>query len=80
MTYPTNNIAIATTLRVFGFKIENIDVRGRLATFHFNESAREVAKEISLGNKSVEPLAFHSELRRLSSLARAMADSGEANV
>jgi hypothetical protein len=77
MSYSTNNIAIATTLKVYGFKIKNIFVTGRLATFEFDDSAKVVAHEITLGNKTVEPIAFHSELRRLSSLARAMANGGE---
>lgn len=77
MTYATNNIAVATALKVYGFKIDNISMTGRLATFHFEESAKNVAHQITLGNKTVEPIAFHAELRRLSTLARAMAEGGD---
>ena len=72
MSYNTDNIAVAAALRLNGHVIENIQVNGRKATFCFDESVRDLANEIQMGNKLVDAISFHHELRRLSGLAKTM--------
>lgn len=72
MTYATDDIAIAAALKMNGFSIEFVDIDMRRATFHFDKSATALAMEIQLGQKLVDAIQFHQELRRLSALARSM--------
>lgn len=75
MTYSTDNIAIASALRMSGHEILNITLAGRKATFHFRDTAKADALDIQLGKKLVDAISFHQEIRHLSSLAKAMAES-----
>lgn len=75
MTYATNDIAIATALKINGFSIESIDIDFKKATFHFIDAAEPIALEIQLGQRLVDAIQFHQELRRLSALARSMTKS-----
>ncbi len=72
MTYKTDNIAIASALRTFGYIINEIQINGRKATFIFDDEAVEAANHIYQGSRLVDALTFHQELRRLSSLAKSM--------
>lgn len=75
MTYHTTHIAVAAGLRSLGHKVEKIEVTGRLATFFFSAEASEIALLIESGDTLVDAIRFHQELRRLSGLARSMAES-----
>lgn len=75
MSYHTTNIAVAAGLRSLGHKLEKIHVEGRLATFFFSQESGLVALEIESGDTLVDAIRFHQELRRLSGLARSMAES-----
>ncbi len=72
MTYTTDDIAIAAALRQFGHPLKHITVVGKRAHFHFDESVEPEAIKIQLGEKLVDALRFHNEVRRLSGLARTM--------
>jgi hypothetical protein len=75
MTYTTDNIAIASALRSLGHTIDKITVDGRRATFIFASDVVDLANEIQLGTRLVDAISFHQELRRLSGLAKSMAQN-----
>lgn len=75
MTYQTDNIAVAAALRSLGHSITNITVDGRRATFIFSDDVHQLANEIQIGSQLVDAISLHQELRRLSGLAKSMAQN-----
>jgi uncharacterized protein YuzE len=79
MSYQTDNIAVAAALRSLGHQIVEITSKGRIATFEFSAASQAVANEIQMGTKLVDAISMHQELRRLSGLARSMANNAKAD-
>ena len=75
MTYHTDNLTVAAALVSLGNKISKIDLIGRKATFFFDEEVNDLAFEIQIDSKFVPPMRHHAEIRRLSALAKAMAEN-----
>jgi hypothetical protein len=72
MTYDTDDIAVAAALRHFGHPILHIDIIGKRAKFKFPSESEAEAVKIQLGEKLVDALRFHNEVRRLTVLVRSM--------
>lgn len=72
MTYDTEDIAVAAALRYFGHAITKIEIVGKRATFKFNDTVEDDAIKVQLGEKLVDAISFHREVRRLSGLVRSM--------
>jgi hypothetical protein len=77
MTYDTDDIAVAAALRYFGYAITKIEIVGKRATFKFQDTAEGDAIKVQLGEKLVDAISFHREVRRLSGLVRSMVTRDE---
>jgi hypothetical protein len=71
-TIDTQDIVLAAALKVKGFKLDHIEKVGNKGIFFFNEVDDEVIKEYDLGKLLVEPVAFNSAIKALTTASRRM--------
>lgn len=69
-TVNTQDIVLAATLKVLGFNLNRIEKNGNKGTFVFNSVDEKVIEDYDLGNLLVEPVAFNSAIKALTTATR----------
>lgn len=68
--FNTQDIILAATLKVYGFKLEKIEKTGNKGTFFFENVDKNVVTDFDTGNCKVEPLAFNNAIKALTTATR----------
>jgi len=64
--YPTTDIVLAAALKLNGARLQRIElVDGRRGIFYFGETAQSFLDAFNTGQVMVEAVAFHAEIRAL---------------
>lgn len=66
----TQDIVLAATLKVLGYRLETIQKVGNKGIFFFNGVDESVITDYDLGNLKVEPVAFNSAIKALTTASR----------
>lgn len=66
----TQDIVLAATLKVLGFNLNRIEKMGNKGTFIFDDVDEKVITDYDLGNLRVEPVAFNSSIKALTTATR----------
>ena len=69
-TLETQDIVLAASLKVLGYKLDTIQKIGNKGIFFFNEVDEEVINDYDLGNLRIEPIAFNSSIKALTTASR----------
>lgn len=68
----TQDIVLAATLKVLGYRLDTIQKVGNKGIFFFNDIDESVVNDYDLGNLKVEPIAFNSAIKALTTASRRM--------
>lgn len=68
--FETTDIVLAAALKVYGYNIINIRKLDGRGTFIFGNVPTSVINDYDLGNMLVEPVAFNTAIRALTTAAR----------
>jgi hypothetical protein len=68
--FDTQDIILAATLKVYGFKLDRIEKSGNKGTFFFDDVDNNVVTEFDTGNCKVEPVAFNNAVKALTTATR----------
>lgn len=71
-TIETQDIVLAATLKVLGYRLDTIQKVGNKGIFFFNEVDDHVVNDYDLGNLKVEPVSFNSAIKALTTSSRRM--------
>lgn len=66
----TQDIVLAATLKVLGFNLNRIEKVGNKGTFIFDDVDEKIIIDYDLGNLRVEPVAFNSSIKALTTATR----------
>ena len=66
----TQDIVLAATLKVMGYKLHHIEKTGNKGTFFFEDVDESVITDYDLGNAMVEPVAFNNTIKALTTATR----------
>lgn len=66
----TQDIVLAAALKVLNFRIDTIEKIGNKGVFHFTDVEDSVLNDYDLGNLRVEPVAFNSAIKALTTASR----------
>jgi hypothetical protein len=66
----TSDIILAASLKVLGYRLENIQKVGNKGIFFFNDVDETVINDYDLGNLLVEPVSFNSSIKSLTTASR----------
>ena len=69
-TIETQDIVLAATLKVLGYRLDTIQKVGNKGIFFFNEVDESVVNDYDLGNLKVEPVSFNSAIKALTTASR----------
>lgn len=69
-TMETQDIVLAATLKVMGYRLDHIEKIGNKGIFMFTEVDEHVVSDYDLGNLLVEPVAFNSAIKALTTASR----------
>jgi hypothetical protein len=69
-TIETQDIVLAATLKVLGFRLDTIEKIGNKGIFFFNDVEESVVNDYDLGNLKVEPVSFNSAIKALTTASR----------
>lgn len=70
MELATQDIVLASTLRVLGHRLERIEKVGNKGIFHFSDVTQAEVDEFDMGNTRVEPSAFNAAIKSLTTASR----------
>ncbi len=68
--FNTQDIVLAATLKVYGFKLDRIEKTGNKGTFFFTDVEKNVVSDFDTGNCKVEPVAFNNAIKALTTATR----------
>jgi len=66
----TQDIVLAATLKVLGYRLDTIQKVGNKGIFFFNDVDESVVNDYDLGNLKVEPVSFNSAIKALTTASR----------
>lgn len=66
----TQDIVLAASLKVLGYRLETIQKVGNKGIFFFGDVDETVINDYDLGNLRVEPVAFNSAIKALTTASR----------
>jgi hypothetical protein len=66
----TQDIVLAASLKVLGFNLNRIEKNGNKGTFIFDNVDDSVILDYDLGNLRIEPVAFNSAIKALTTATR----------
>ena len=69
-TIETQDIVLAATLKVLGYRLDTIEKIGNKGIFFFNDVEDSVVNDYDLGNLKVEPVSFNSAIKALTTASR----------
>ncbi len=70
ITIETQDIVLASTLKVLGYRLDTIEKIGNKGIFFFNDVDESVVHDYDLGNLKVEPVSFNSAIKALTTASR----------
>ena len=70
MSLETQDIVLAAALKVLGYRLDHIAKIGNKGIFHFSNVEESTINDYDLGNLSVEPVAFNSAIKALTTASR----------
>lgn len=68
--YNTSDIVLASYLCLEGHEVSDIECSGNKGTFVFKDVPEELITKFDLGSARVEPIAFNSAIRRLTTATK----------
>ena len=69
-TLETQDIVLAATLKVLGYRLDHIEKVGNKGIFFFTAVDETVVNDYDLGNLKVEPVSFNSAIKALTTASR----------
>lgn len=66
----TQDIVLAATLKVLGYRLDTIEKIGNKGIFFFGDVDESVITDYDLGNLKVEPISFNSAIKALTTASR----------
>ena len=66
----TQDIVLAATLKVLGYRLDTIQKVGNKGIFFFSDVDEIVINDYDLGNLRIEPIAFNSAIKALTTASR----------
>lgn len=69
-SFNTQDIVLAATLKVYGFKLDRIEKTGNKGTFVFSNVDSQTIIDFDTGNTKVEPVAFNNAIKALTTATR----------
>jgi hypothetical protein len=66
----TQDIVLGATLKVLGYRLDHIEKVGNKGIFHFIDVEESTINDYDLGNLRVEPVAFNSAIKALTTASR----------
>lgn len=66
----TQDIVLAASLKVLGYRMDTIQKVGNKGIFFFSDVDESVINDYDLGNLRVEPVAFNSAIKALTTASR----------
>jgi len=66
----TQDIVLAATLKVHGYKLERIEKEGNRGSFCFADVDDAEIQAYDLGQQTVEPVSFNNAIKALTTAAR----------
>ena len=70
MELSTTDIILAASLKVLGVKMSHIEKNGNKGTFVFLNVDQNIVDDYDLGNLRVEPVAFNTAIKQLTTATR----------
>jgi hypothetical protein len=70
MELRTTDIILAASLKVLGNKMSHIEKNGNKGTFVFDNVESSIVDDYDLGNLRVEPVAFNTAIKQLTTATR----------
>ena len=71
-TYKTSDIVLASTLKVHGYALDDIELKGTKGIFIFLDVHQTFLNEFDLGKVQVEPVIFNNTIKQLTTSVRRM--------
>jgi hypothetical protein len=68
--FETQDIILAASLKVLGYRLDHIEKIGNKGIFHFINVDDEIVNDYDLGKLLVEPYAFNNAIRALTTASR----------
>lgn len=68
--YKTSDIVLASTLKIKGSKLVDIEISGTKGTFVFEDVDKQILLDFDLGNILVEPVTFNNTIKQLTTSVR----------
>ncbi len=69
-TIETQDIVLAASLKILGYKLDTIEKVGNKGIFFFSDVDDSVINDYDLGNLRVEPVSFNSAIKALTTASR----------
>jgi hypothetical protein len=66
----TQDIVLAATLKVLGYRLDTIEKVGNKGIFFFNDVDESIVNDYDLGNLKVDPVSFNSTIKALTTASR----------
>jgi hypothetical protein len=66
----TQDIVLAATLKVLGYRLDTIEKIGNKGIFSFVDVPESVVNDYDLGNLRVEPVTFNAAIKALTTASR----------
>lgn len=70
MTLETQDIVLGAALKVLGYRLDHIEKVGNKGIFFFVDVDESTINDYDLGNIRVEPVAFNSAIKALTTASR----------
>jgi hypothetical protein len=70
MNIDTQDIVLAASLKVLGYRLDSIEKIGSKGIFFFTDVDEKVITDYDLGNLRVEPISFNSAIKALTTASR----------
>jgi len=74
--YKTSDIVLASYICVERFEVSSIERVGNKGTFVFRDVPRDLINQFYLGSARVEPVAFNTAIRRLTTAVKRQISDG----
>lgn len=69
-TIETQDIVLAASLKVLGYQLDHLEKVGNKGIFFFSNVSETVINDYDLGKLLVEPVAFNSAIKALTTASR----------
>lgn len=70
--YKTSDIVLASSLKVSGYSLDDIELSGNKGIFVFNQVDKKFLVDFDLGKIQVEPVSFNNTIKQLTTSVRRM--------